>query len=1244
MSFRQNRTQRPWRRLSLERLEQRLVLDASMLRITEFMASNDNALLDAEGDSSDWLEIYNSGGDQVDLSGMYLTDRDDNLTKWAFPAATSLEAGEFLVVFASNKDTILAGGEIHTNFKLSSGGEFLALVNTNGVTILDQFAPEFPSQFEDISYGRAMEITGAATTLVDTGAQAKALVPTNESLGSTWLQPGFNDNSWPIAGPTGLGYENSPGNPINYTDEIQTMVPSGTTSLYVRLPFNLASSGDIGRLTLRMRYDDGFVAYLNGQKVAESNAPDSPTWDSLATALHDDGLSEQFEEFDISFGISALQAGSNVLAIHSLNLHSGSSDMLISPELIAESASIVSPEQIGFFSLATPGYANGDSIAGFVADPTFSVAHGYYETTQNVAIASATPGALIVYTTDASTPTVDGNLNITNGVAYTSPLNISGTTTLRAAAFKTDFQPSFVSASTYLFVDDIINQSPLGQTPFGWPSSGVNGQVLSYGIDPEIISLYGSQAVKDSLTSLSTFSITTDLDNLFDPTTGIYVNARNRGKSWERAANVELFFPDGSEGFEVNAGLRIRGGFSRGGFNPKHAFRFYFRSEYGDSKLRYDLFDGEGADKFDVLDLRTAQNYSWSLEGNAQHTFVREIFGRDTQRDLGSPYTRSRYHHLYVNGVYWGVFQTQERVEEFYSEWYFGGDKDDYDVVKAGLADVGGTEISEGNDIAWRALFDSAQAIADNPVANADNYWTMQGLNPDGTRNPALPVLLDADNLIDYMMVIFYTGGFDSGLSRFLGDNKANNWFGLRNRESADEGFRFFIHDNEHSLGSNGTQNIDRTGPFNKGNEDVFAQFNPQYLHQDLLANEEYRVRFADHVQKHFFNDGALTPAASIARLLDRKNEVDPAIIAESARWGDSKRTTPRNKTDWQNEINWLTNTYFPGRSDTVLGQLQGDGLVASITAPAFNQQGGPISSDFDLTITAESGSIYYTTDGVTDPRLIGGAVNPAATLYTGSFPLAGTTTVQARRQLSPGVWSAMIEATFVGPQADFDADGDVDGTDFLVWQRGFGITSGATLTEGDADSNGTVDAADLVAWQSQFVSAFVEPQADFDADGDIDGSDFLAWQRGFGITSGATLTEGDADGNGAVDAADFEEWQSQFGAVLEPVIAAATSSSTPASFAAQAQALLLDGAAFRLRESTDFNGFLRPVATRSAVEVDRVFSEPIVPLIFQQASLEGESLLRKTADESTADESSDREVTDEFFAMLEEAALVTNF
>lgn len=1061
------------RRLQIERLEPRLALDASSLRITELAASNDDGIVDAEGEHSDWLELFNAGAEAADLSGMYLTDNANNLTKWQIPSGVTMPAGGYKVVFASNKDGVLAGGELHTNFALSAGGEFLALVGTDGTTIIDEYSPEFPDQFEDISYGRTMENSGVRTTLVPSGAAAKAIVPTSGALGLTWTQLGFNDAAWPISGTTGLGYESSPGDPVNFTSQIHTPLPVGTSTAYVRVTFNLASLANIGRLTLRMKYDDGFAAYLNGVPVAESNVPETLQWNSSTGAERTDTQSLSFEDFDISAAIPHLRVGANVLAIQALNQPTGS-DMLILPELVAQPMALTDPAEFGFFAQPTPGYGNGTSVVGFVEEPEFNVPHGFYSTTQSVAITTSTPGAIIVYTTNGSTPTVNANLQVTNGTLYTAPISVSSTRTLRARAFLLDYEPSFVEASSYIFVNDVVTQSPGGQVPAGWATNGVNGQTMDYGMDPDIINLYGVQAVKDSLLSLSTVSITTDLPNLFDPATGIYVNATNRGQTWERPATVELINPDGSPGFEVNAGLRIRGGYSRSDFNPRHAFRFYFRDEYGDAKLEFPLFGAEGVDEFNVLDLRTEQNYSWSSEGNTQHTMIREVFARDTQAAMGDEYTRSRYHHLYLNGVYWGVFMSQERVEESFAESYFGGDEDDYDIVKSGLGDLGTTELSEGNDVAWRKLFDFGQMLSANPVANANVYWTMQGLNPDGTRNESLPVLLDVDNLVDYMLELFYTGGYDTGLSRFLNDNQANNWFGVYNRKTANEGFQFFMHDNEHSLGAenptvHGSLNVDRTGPFNNGNQNNFDQFNPQYLHQDLLAHSEYKQRFIDRVQLHMFNGGALTQSANTARFLERMAQVEPAVIAEAARWGDAKVATPRNKSTWQSEVSWIINTYFPVRGNTVLNQLRTDGLYTTFAAPVFSLHGGMVVNNYPLSISGSGGTIYFTTDGVTDPRLIGGGVNPSAAVqvYTGPVSISGLTTVTARLRTPSGQWSGLVAATFntVSLPGDYDGSRLVDENDYAVWQAGFGeqMQAGAGA---DGSGDGVVDALDYVVWR----------------------------------------------------------------------------------------------------------------------------------------------------------------------------------
>jgi hypothetical protein len=372
-----------------------------------------------------------------------------------------------------------------------------------------------------------------------------------------------------------------------------------------------------------------------------------------------------------------LQDGRNVLAVHGLNDSVTDPNFLILPEMDAASNMTV-PQ---YFTQPTPEKFNVSGAIGIVSDVWLSHERGFYDTGFELILSTALDDAEIRYTTDGSRPT------ITHGNTYTGPIDVNLTSTIRAVAVKPGWLDSDVETHTYIFLDDVIKQSPYGQVPPGWPPSGVNGQSMEYGMDPSIVNdpIWGPQ-LKSALLAIPTMSIVTDLDNLFDPSIGIYVNAGYHGYEWERPTSLELIYPpnpqgpgypdlvqvpvsgggtgrglpaDMRDGFQIDAGIRIRGGYSRADGNPKHAFRLFFRNEYGAGKLNYPLFSGEGVDKFDKVDLRTAQNYSWSYANDSANTLCRDVWARDTQGLLGQAYTRSRYYHLYINGQYWGVFQTQ---------------------------------------------------------------------------------------------------------------------------------------------------------------------------------------------------------------------------------------------------------------------------------------------------------------------------------------------------------------------------------------------------------------------------------------------------------------------------------------------------------------------------------------------------------------------------------------------------------
>ncbi|HEV8293659.1 MAG TPA: CotH kinase family protein, partial [Tepidisphaeraceae bacterium] len=610
---------------------------------------------------------------------------------------------------------------------------------------------------------------------------------------------------------------------------------------------------------------------------------------------------------------------------------------------------------------------------------------------------------------------------------------INQTTTVRAAAFKTAFLSTNVDTETYIFTSDVITQSPTGAAPniggTQWPTGPLapRGQIVDYGMDPDIVNNPAySGTIESDLKQIPSFSIVMNINDLFSSQTGIFANADQDGKTWERPASIELICPPGNtafvctesggDGFQIDAGIRIRGGYSRQPSNPKHAFRFFFRDEYGDGKLNFPMFGPDAAQEFDSFDLRTFQNYSWSFDPNGGiGIFMRDVLSRDAQLAMGQPGERGDYYHLYINGQYWGLFNSDERPEADYAASYFGGTPADYDVIK--VTDGYNIFATDGNMAGWSDYWNQVvalKAIADGAGDTNAGYLRLQGKNPDGTRNPAYPVYLDVDNLIDYMLVIFYGGNLDAPLSNFLGNTSPNNFFAIWNR-NGNEGFKYFVHDAEHTLLN---VNENRTGPwYIQSGSGVLPlnKSNPQSIFEILELNPEFRVRVADRIHKWMFNDGVLTQAKFTALFNARKAEIDRAVVGESARWGDSKSATPYTRDGtWLNAVNNVLNNYLPSRTGIVLSQLQADNLYLPTPPPDFNQYNTTINSGFSLTMTnpGGQGTIYYTTNGI-DPRLFGGGLAGAAQVYSAPIVLNQTTTVLARVRLADGTWSPMTESTY---------------------------------------------------------------------------------------------------------------------------------------------------------------------------------------------------------------------------------------
>ena len=621
-----------------------------------------------------------------------------------------------------------------------------------------------------------------------------------------------------------------------------------------------------------------------------------------------------------------------------------------------------SEHQWAYFDKPTPGAPNtGNPLLGMVEGVDFNEPAGYKRRAFDLTLHTPTAGAKIYYTLDGTLPTRES-------LSYTNSIRIDKITFLRAIAVKEGYVDSLVTTRTWLFMDEVLSQ-PTG-TPGGWPSSyAVNNHKMEYGMNSSVVR-NNRTAIRTGMTNIQTISLVTDLKNLFDSKTGIYVNPGQHGVGWERPVSMELIDPRGGPEFQIEAGLRIRGAYSRSSSNPKHSFRLFFRNSYG-GKLEFPLFEDEGADIFEKVDLRTSQNFSWSFESSPYNTFIRETFSRDSQRDFNMPYTRSRYYHLFINGQYWGLYQTQERSEADYAETYFGGQSSDWDCIKTSQPGYR-TEASDGNMNAFSDLYNIAVKQGFSGLY-ATNYYWIKGVNPDGSRIPESPVYLDEDNLISYMLITYFARDPDCPVAV---NSHANNLYGLYNRVNP-TGFKWFKHDGEHSMAANRSYPVTTDLTAHGWHLNTLANFTPMRLHQKLMDHPDYKMRWVDTVQKEMLNPGgALSLTNSLIRWNQRQAEIDEAIILESARWGHG-----RTRDDWLRECDYTKNSFIALSAEYLMKNLKSRGWFPSIEAPVISNIERSNES-ITLMLTGAL-NLYYTLNG-DDPRLPGDELNPFANKLIG--------------------------------------------------------------------------------------------------------------------------------------------------------------------------------------------------------------------------------------------------------------------
>ncbi len=1087
------------------------------LVISEFMAANDHTLVDDDGEYTDWIEVYNPCLPSVSLAGWSLTDDPDDLTKWRFPAVT-LARGDSLVVFASGKNRAVAGQTLHASFKLDAAGEYLALVKPDGTTIAQEFAPQYPAQVRDTSYG----FEQSATQYLARGSTASWHVPTadDSALGDDWAAPFFDDAAWPT-GPTGLGFAGNTttgftvtwykasipvndlataeaviddpamqssvatetasvvnylntGSAAHYTgdrpfpgttigvdvndfvvlvtghviiptagpwtfgvnsddgyslqltrepdvfesafpgqrgasdtlatfnvtapgpyrlrlvmyergggSELELFAAPGAytswnsgafdlvgdtangglavngliseiatdlgaamrgvnSSLWARLDFEVADPSSLGLLILRMEYEDGFVAYLNGEEVALRNAPSPAAWDAAAAADRPIESATVPERIDLTGAVGLLQPGTNVLALHALNDAAADPDFLVLPDLQSIGAAF-DPGAPRYFTTPTPGKVNRYAgYPGVSAVPLFSHASATFTSDFSLTLSCLAPDGVIRYTTNGTDPTE------TNGTVYSGPIAINTSMRVRARVFQPGLAPGPLVSRLYAKLD---------------PSAAAFNSNLPI----VVVHTFGAGIAQDWLTET--------LTSVIDTTAG-------------RATMTDQ--PD----FVGPAGIRIRGSSS---------------TSFPKKQYALETWDDDRKDR-DVTFLDFPPESDWILYAPySEKSLIQNAMAYGWYRATGRYAVRTRFCEMYLkagtgsvtSSDYVGIYIVMEKIKQ--------------DPARVNVTELLPTDETPPN-VTGSYIFKKDRLDPGDVGFLTSRGQRLAYVDPKEVEITTAQAAWLKGYLDEFEAVLYGPDFKDpvAGYAAYIDPLSFVDHHVLVEMTKNIDGYRLSSFMFKDRLGK---LNMGPIWDYNLslGNANYLDGWKPTGWYYDLLNDTDYpyfRRLFQDPEFKQLYADRWFElrrgPFSNQQLLADFDGTI--AELQESA---------PRNFQRWPIIGQYVWPNWYIGASwaDDVAWTRQWlvDRLAwldaQFVAPPVFSPQGGSVPIGTNLSISAAKGTIYYTLDG-SDPRLPGGAVAPAALAYAGPLVIVSPTRVRTRA-LDAATWSAINDASF---------------------------------------------------------------------------------------------------------------------------------------------------------------------------------------------------------------------------------------
>jgi len=902
---------------------------AQTIIISEFMASNGETTIDDEDNRSDWIELHNPGFSAINLEGWALTDDPTHTDIWTFPSIT-LFPNSYLVVFASNKDRKAPGAPLHTSFNLNRKGEYLALLDPDG-NPSTEFAPAYPEQTTDVSYGRGV-VKADEIVIIPNRAPAKAMIPANGTLGRSWTQPDFDDGDWK-SGRTGIGYDYQ--GLINL--DVRNMRGENET-VYARIPFAFEENTNLDTLILRIRYDDGFIAYLNGTAIARDNAPSNPDWQSAATLNRSDNIAVNAVDVNISSAIDLLETGENVLAIHGLNQGINSSDILILPELIAQLQSDA-PETFGFMLAPSPGLPNNDSIQGITPSVEFSVASQVFDEPFSLELSlpqETLPGTEIRYTEDGTRPNSSSNL-------YTTPLEVSETIQIRAISVLPSKGQSTVTSESY---------------------TGLNAQTRGFNSNLPVVVLENYQGGRPPQNSKQASFMM-----LYEPNEE-FGRVPSEGRTrFNQAPTIS-----------TRSGIKVRGSSTSG--RPKPSMSMEAWDEFDQNK--------------NIALLGMPSESDWVLWGpyNFDLSLMHNPFIYELSNQIGRYATHTRFVEVFLNtdggpldsNDYYGVYALMEKISR---------DQDRVDVArifpehnqepgvtggyifKIDRADPGDSGFG-GAGQSIRYVYPKEVDI-ERPERNDQESYIrsfFQEMNrrlrgsslTDGEEGYA--GLIDVDAAIDHHLLNVLAFNVDAlRLSGYFHKPRGGKLtFGP-------------IWDFDRALGStDGRDRNPRTWRSTSGDRGTDFFNYPWW--RDMFRDLDFFQLYIDRYQ--MFRRSEFSTRNINAVIDSMADELREAQKRNLSRWNQRPRGS--NGGTYQGEIDYMKD-WLEDRMEFMDGEF--------VDAPLVGVSSLGESKVVSLT-SRDGGVIYYTTDG-TDPRLPGGNPSRKASIYKSKIEFSTSTTITAR-------------------------------------------------------------------------------------------------------------------------------------------------------------------------------------------------------------------------------------------------------